>query len=136
MSNKYERMVEDIKATVGEARSRLRAKGMETSDIAFGLMAEAIIEMFGTDYGEQVLYTIAKRCIGYSEELMGMCVVEQFRNSGKSVGDIREVERIFTECQDNRAQRGQSTIEQAARAVSEKRGPFPTAADLRQFRKY
>lgn len=133
MSDKYVRLVDDIKATIGEARAQLQAKGAESTDIAYGLFAEALIEMFGLDYGEQVLATIAKRCLGYSEELMGMCIVENLRNSAGALSEeVRKIEKLFAECQENRASRGQGVIEQAARAVTERHGPFPAAKDLRR----
>lgn len=132
MNDKYGKMLDDVRSTIGEARSRLRARGIESHDIGACLFQEALIELYGVDYGSALLSTVAKRCIGYSEELMGMYIVDTARNTeGMSPEEIQKIESAFNKSQDGRVERGMSVIERAAQAVTEKYGPFPAARDLR-----
>ncbi|MGB3271818.1 MAG: hypothetical protein WBA66_02820 [Xanthobacteraceae bacterium] len=132
MNDKYGKMLDDVRSIVGEVRSRLRARGIESHDIGACLFQEALIELYGVDYGSALLATVAKRCIGYSEELMGIYIVDAARNTeGMPPEEIQKVEKAFNESQDGRVGRGMSVIERAAQAVTEKYGPFPATRDLR-----
>lgn len=131
------RDLEKAKAIGREARAKLCATGIDTGEVAALLIHEALIEMYGMDYGDDNLLKIAKRCIGYSEELMGIMVVESFRNSGQPAADVAHIEGVFQKHQDNRNARSDSgVVEQAARGVTERNGPFPPADLLKNWPGY